>query len=383
MIPLSHCFRNLLRRPGQSCQLVLGSSVVVLLIMTAASMNHAMEQTLGNTGDPLNTIFLGAGSEESVERSEVKQGVAEIIASSTSGIRQIMGKASVSPEIHFNGMLSTLDGKISQAFLRGVQAEALWVHQEVRILEGRFPNPGEIMVGRLAHQKLGLSLSKLQLGQILFFNGEKLVISGIFDAIGTILESEIWIPLQDLMTYTQRDNLSCVVVALNNRRNFGDLDAFAKRRLDLELVAIQETEYYGKLSSFYAPIRWMAWICAILLSFGALFGGLNALYAAFSSRIREFGAIQAIGFNRWKILLSLVEESSITGFIGSLLAFGLVGAILQDLAVPFSIGVFVLDFNRSILGLGMATGLFLGIFGGLPPAWKCLSPSLPETLRSA
>ena len=383
MIPFSHCIRNLLRRPGQSCQLIAGSCVVVLLVMTAASMNHAMKQTLGNTGDPLNTIIVGAGSEESVERSEVKQGVAEIIGSSISGIRQIMDKPSLSPEIHFNGMLSTQDGKSSQALIRGVQPVALWVHQRVRILEGRFPNPGEIMVGRLAHKKLGFNRSQLQIGQILVFNGEELIISGIFDAIGTVLEAEVWVPLQDLMTYTQRENLSCVVVTLDEARSFGDLDAFTKRRLDLELVAIQETEYYTKLSTFYKPIRWMAWICAFLLSIGALFGGLNALYASFSSRIQEFGAIQAIGFNRWKILFSLIVESSITGLIGSLLAFGIVVLILQGITVPFSIGVFVLNFTQIILALGAGTGLVLGVIGGLPPAWNCLRPSLPETLRAA
>ena len=383
MIPFSHCIRNLLRRPGQSCQLIAGSCVVVLLVMTAASMNHAMKQTLGNTGDPLNTIIVGAGSEESVERSEVKQGVAEIIGSSISGIRQIMDKPSLSPEIHFNGMLSTQDGESSQALIRGVQHVALWVHQRVRILEGRFPNPGEIMVGRLAHKKLGFNRSQLQIGQILVFNGEELIISGIFDAIGTVLEAEVWIPLQDLMTYTQRENLSCVVVTLDEARSFGDLDAFTKRRLDLELVAIQETEYYTKLSTFYKPIRWMAWICAFLLSIGALFGGLNALYASFSSRIQEFGAIQAIGFNRWKILFSLIVESSITGLIGSVLAFGIVVLILQGITVPFSIGVFVLNFTQIILALGAGTGLVLGVIGGLPPAWNCLRPSLPETLRAA
>ena len=61
------------------------------------------------------------------------------------------------------------------------------------------------MVGRLAHKKLGFNRSQLQIGQILVFNGEELIISGIFDAIGTVLEAEVWIPLQDLMTYTQQE----------------------------------------------------------------------------------------------------------------------------------------------------------------------------------
>ena len=383
MIPFSYCFRNLLRRPGQSFQLIAGNCVVVMLIMSAASMNYAMKKTLGNTGDEMNVIFLGAGSEESVERSEVKTGTGEIIASSVSGIKNIMGQPSYSPEVHYNGVINKVGEPGSQALIRGVRHQALWVHKNVRILNGRFPGAGEVMLGRLAYQKLGLKESEVRIGETLVFNNEPLKISGIFDAIGTVMEAEVWVPLQDLMTYTQRNNLSCVVVALDDPSFWGDMDAFAQRRLDLELVAIRETEYYGKLSAFYAPIRWMAWICAILLSFGALLGGLNSLFAAFSSRIREFGVIQAIGYNRWKITISLVQESTISGFLGSFIAFTVVLGLLQGIAVPFSIGVFVLDFNSSILALGIFTGLILGVIGGLPPAWKCLSPSLPQTLRSS
>ena len=381
MIPLIYSCRNLLRRPVQSIQLVIGSSLVVMLVMLAASMNKAMERTLARTGIPHNVILLGAGSEESVERSEVRNGSEQIIASSIPGILQTMGKPTISPEIHFNGMLSA--NKInSQALVRGVRHEALWVHKGVRILKGRFPESGEIMIGRLAHQKLGISSSALQIGKIVELSGEKMVISGIFDAIGTVMEAEVWVPLQDLMTYTQRDKLSCVVTSLVSTDYIPDIDAFTKQRLDLELVAIQETEYYAKLSKFYAPIRWMAWLCAILLSIGAVFGGLNTLYAAFSARIREFGAMQAIGFSRKAILISLTQESCVTAFIGSCCAFLISTAFLQDLTFPFSIGVFILEFDSSILIIGLVTGISLGIIGGLPPAWNCLRPTLPETLKS-
>ena len=382
MIPLTYSCRNLLRRPVQSIQLIIGSSLVVMLVMLAACMNQAMDRTLARTGEPRNVILLGAGSEESVERSEVRNGLEQIIASSIPGILQTMEKPTISPEIHFNGMLSA--NKVnSQALVRGVRHEALWVHKEIRILEGRFPESGEIMIGRLAHQKLGISSSALQIGKIVELSGEKMVISGIFDAIGTVMEAEVWVPLQDLMTYTQRDKLSCVIVSLVNTDYIPDLDAFTKQRLDLELVAIQETEYYAKLSNFYAPIRWMAWLCAILLSIGALFGGLNTLYAAFSARIQEFGAMQAIGFSRKAILLSLTQESCFTGFIGSFCAFFISIVWLQGLTFPFSIGVFILDFNSSILILGLVTGISLGIVGGVPPAWNCLHPTLSETLKSS
>ena len=92
MIPLIYAVRNLFRRFDQTIQLIIGSVIVILLIMSASAMNDAMENTLLNTGNPNNIIVLGSGSEESVERSEVKAGVDEIIASSILGIHENIRK---------------------------------------------------------------------------------------------------------------------------------------------------------------------------------------------------------------------------------------------------------------------------------------------------
>ena len=120
---LSFCLK-IFSKADQSF-LLIGCTAVISLIVTAAAINKAMKETLGNTGDRLNIIFLGTGSEESVERSEVKRGVDQIIASSVGGIRQLLGKPSVSPEVHFNGMLGLPKGTASQVLIRGVSHHAL------------------------------------------------------------------------------------------------------------------------------------------------------------------------------------------------------------------------------------------------------------------
>jgi len=383
MIPLAYIFRNLLRRPLQTLQLLAGSGLVVLLIMLAAATNQAMENTLINSGDSHNVILLGAGSEESVERSEVASGVAEIVSSAVTGIDHFISEPAVSPEVHYNGMIGLPTGDEAQALIRGVRHQSTWVYPKLRILEGHFPRSGEVMVGVLAHQKLGMSPDHLTIGKELRFNDQSFTVSGIFAANGTVMEAEVWMPLQDLMTATQRDNLSCIVVRMLEVNGFSNAEIFAKTRLDLELVAIKESEYYNSLSAFYRPIRWMSWVCAVLLAVGAILGGLNSLHAAFSERIREFGAMQAIGFSRGFLLCSLIQESTIYCLLGSCLAFSMVALWLQGISFPFSIGVFVLNFDFAVFQVGLFTCFGLGLIGGLPPGWKCLRPTLPQTLRAS
>lgn len=382
MIPFTYAMRNLIRRPGRCVQLIIGSGLVTMLLMLAATLNEGMARVLVSSGAPENVIILGAGSEESIERSEVSPSTSEIAAAGIVGLKKVFGQPAVSGEVHYNGLIETADGKKNQALLRGVTHKAMWVHNEIRILDGHFPRPGEIMVGRFAQHKLQVEADQLAIGMPLRFNGADLIISGHFDAPGTVMEAELWMNAGDLMALTQRESLSCVVVSLDSAE-FEDVDVFTKQRLDLEIVAMRESDYYAKLSRFYAPVRWMAWVCAAMIGAGAIFGGLNTLYAAFASRIREFGALQAVGFRRRDILFSLMQESLIATISGTLLASSIWLLWLDGMTIPFSIGAFSLIFDSSILSIGMGVGIGLGILGTLPPAWSCLHRELTATLRAA
>jgi putative ABC transport system permease protein len=163
---------------------------------------------------------------------------------------------------------------------------------------------------------------------------------------------------------------------------YEDVDVFAKTRLDLELVALRETSYYSKLRTFFRPIQLMVWITAILIATGGLFGGLNTMYAAFASRIREMGSLQAIGYSRSAIVVSLVQESLLATAAGALLAAALALLFLDGITVRFSMGAFGLLIDSSVLLVGLAAGLVLGVAGALPPAWRCLRLPISQALKA-
>ncbi|MEO0445826.1 MAG: FtsX-like permease family protein [Verrucomicrobiota bacterium] len=383
LLPFSYATRNLLRDPVKFAQKTVGSCLVVFLLFAAGSFNQGMDRVLRASGSASNVILLGAGSEESVERSEVPIQAETLAAAGIRGLEQRLGLPAVSGEVHYMGLVTMPNGTESQGLLRGVTPAAFEVHREVRLTNGRYPNPGEVIVGQLAHHALGVESSDLQPGAIIEFENQKLRISGVFEAPGTVLESEIWFDRTDLMTLVQREFLSCLVVRLATEEGFPDADLFTKQRLDLELVALRESDYYAKLASFYQPLRTMTWLTAGLVGAGAVFGGLNLLYAAFASRIRELATLQAVGFSRPAILISLIQESLLATFLGTLLAAFLAVFFLEKVTVPFSIGTFRLMLTIPILTVGLATGLLLGTLGALPPAWRCLGTPLPAALRSS
>lgn len=383
MLPFSYALRNLFRDKSRLLQTVGGSALVVLLVMGALALNQGMKRVLSASGSERNVILLGAGSEESVQRSEVAEQAAGIAGSEIPGVTETMGTRAVSTEIHYMGLARFPDSGKAQALFRGITPNALLTHPEVQLIEGNYPGTGEAMVGRLAWRQMKRAPEELKPGATIQLEDQELTVSGVFAAPGTVMESEIWVPLGDLRVIAQRDTVSCVVLRLDDPDDFAEADLFAKRRLDLELSALRESDYYARLSSFFAPLRAMTWLTAGLIAIGALFGGLNTLYAAFASRIREMATLQAIGFRRSSLLVSLVQESTLACLTGALVASVAALLVLDGRVVPFSIGTFTMEVSPSVALAGIATGLFLGLLGALPPAIRCLKPALPVALRSS
>ena len=382
MLPLTYALRNLFRDKPRLLQTVGGSALVVLLVIAATALNGGMSQVLSASGSEKNVILLGAGSEESIQRSEVSALLGGISEAGVRGVSKTLGRPSASVEIHYMTYLLDKDGRKGQGLFRGVTPRALLVHPEVRVLEGTFPRSGEVMVGRLAWRKLGVPESSLKPGAEVTIDGSAMTVSGTFAAPGTVMESEVWAALGDLHMLAQRETVSCVVLRMDDPADFSEAELFAQQRLDLELAALRESDYYAALSSFFKPLRVMTWITAGLIAAGAVFGGFNTLYAAFASRIRELATLQAIGYGRGAIFLSLVQESLIACLAGTLLASVTAIFLLDGRTIPFSIGAFTVSVSPQVALAGLATGILLGILGAIPPAIRCLRPPLPTALRS-
>ncbi|MGA1193187.1 MAG: ABC transporter permease [Kiritimatiellia bacterium] len=382
LLPFHYAVRNLYRDKARLLQTIGGSALVVMLVMGAYALNDGMRRTLQASGSPRNTILLGTGSEESMQRSEVAERAAGIAEASLSGLHEVMGTRAVSPEIIHMAYLKMPDGTQARGMVRGVTAGALLTHPEVALLEGRFPGPGEVMAGRLAWKRFGVNEGALRPGDRIQFDSASLEISGVFAAPGTVMESEIWLNLNDLRTLAQRETVSSIIV----RRDTADEDdiaLFTRQRLDLELTAINERAYYQKLAAFYAPVRLMTWLTAMLIAVSAVFGGLNTLYAAFASRVREVATLQAMGFRRFAVVISFIQESMMTALIGTLLGALVATVALTDRVVHLSAGAFYLRIGPEALLSGITAGVLLGLIGAMPPAIRCLKPSLPRALREA
>jgi ABC-type antimicrobial peptide transport system permease subunit len=253
-----------------------------------------------------------------------------------------------------------------QAFVRGVTERAFLVHDAITLVEGRLPGPSEVLVGRIVPSQLGLDPDLFAIGKKLRFEGGTFTVVGTFAAPGTTIESELFAPLADLRSLSRREDSSAVFVRLSSPKDFGELELFARRRLDLELNAIPSALYYEKLGAYFGPIRTLAWVLALMMGGAALFGGANTLNAAVQDRVRELATLRAIGYRQRALARSLLEESIVLASAGGLVGLALARMALSGAAVRIAMGAFTLSIGPEAGLAGFGAALLLGVFATIP-----------------
>lgn len=382
LLPWEYAVRNLLRRPSRSALTLGALAVVILLIFVVVGFIRGLEQSLAVSGDSDVVLVYSMGADENIENSAIAGQVPGLLTANLGVIQKRFGEPHASAELYLGTRVTVGDQQGLLGLVRGVTPTAALVRRQVRIVEGNWPGPGEILAGRLAAAKLGVQAQQLAVGQQLEFEGRTWKISGHFTAGGSAFESELWCRLPDIQQVLKRQDLSLVALLLQPGANPAEVVLFCTQRIDLELQAVGESEYYASLQRHYKPVRMLAWLVVGLVAGAGVFTGLNMMYGAVAGRIREIATLQAIGYRRRAILISLLQEGMLLAATASLLA-GLVALFwLNGTAVRFTMGAFALRVDSVALLVGCGTGLLLGMVGALPPAIKALRLPVAESLKA-
>jgi putative ABC transport system permease protein len=392
LLPWDYGIRNLARRPVRTVMTGLGLALVVFLLLLVVGFVRGLELSLQQSGDSEVVLLHNTNAAENLDNSSIRDDVPTLARTEFAAHLVKYGETpAVSPELTIAGRIEQ-PGEIGQgplAVLRGVDFDRVFlVRRQVALVEGALPGPDEVLVGRLAHTKLGMAEADMAVGQTLTIEGRPWRVSGRFAATGTLIEAELWYRLDDLKLAMKRPNDISVVAmrfdpAGDPVKQMGFVDYFCRnRRPDLELAGSRESDYYASLLKHYASMRTLAWLLVGLVAAAGACGAVNTMYAAVAGRVREFAALQAVGFPRRAIAASLFQESVILAAGATLAASALALLLAQGMAIRFSMGAFTLQIDRTALLVGCGAGLALGILGAVPPAIRAFRMPIPDALKA-
>jgi putative ABC transport system permease protein len=386
-IPVVYNLRSVRARWTSAVVAVLGIAGTVGVFVAMLSLARGFKATLVKSGSAGNAMVRRAGA-----TSELDSGVPleqERVIEDAAGVARSGDRPLVSPEVVAIAPFPfKATGTDTNVQVRGVSAKALEVRNNVRVIAGRFFEPGlnELVVGKNATR----NYAGLELGNAVQFGGGKWKVVGVFDAGGSAFDSEVWCDANVLnQVYHRPQNL---YQSLTVRLTSPDaLNAFkdaltADPRLTVQVD--REVDYYEKESRALSTlIAVLGSIVAAVMGIGAVFGALNTMYSAVAERSREIATMRALGFGSGSVVVSFLIESLFIAFLGG--ALGCLAVLpLNGYTTAamnfqtFSHLAFAFRVTTGLLLLGVGFALLMGVVGGMPPAIRAARRPVAATLRA-
>lgn len=376
--------KSLSHRLGSSMVIVIGIAGVVAVFTGILSMSEGFQRTLGNAGSEQRAIVLRAGS-----NSELVSGISREQADVIAGLPGIARGADRTPlaaaELLVIAELPMQSGH-GNAALRGTQPASFALRPEVKLLMGRRSTPGtrELIVGKQAERQF----AGLAPGARVAIRGADWTVVGVFEAGGGIHESELWADAGTLQNAYQRSGFQSVSVALADASSLAALRTGLEGDARLQMRAETLREHYGSQSAKMSKlINVLGYSVGLIMAVGAVFGALNTMYTAISTRSREIATLRAIGFGAAAVVVSVMLEAILLGLLG-----GAGGALLTYLvfngytaatmSANFSQVAFDFQVTPGLIGRGMSFALMIALAGGSLPAWRAGRLPVATSLRT-
>jgi putative ABC transport system permease protein len=378
--------RSLPQRLGSSLVAVVGIAGVVVVFVSVLSIAQGFKAAMTTAGDPRTAIVLRAGTDSEMS-SGLSREQTQIIKDAPGvarGADGAVGSAELFVIVNHPKRSTGTDANVP---LRGVESAAFAVRPRLRVVEGRRFEPGrnEIMVGRAAAGQF----SGLAVGQSVRWGENAWSVVGIFEADGSISESEIWCDARVLQgAYRRGDSFQSVYVQLEREDALESFRAALTGDPRLNVMVERETDYLADQAVVLQTIiRTIGYVIAGLMGVGAVFGAVNTMYTAVANRTREIATLRALGFGASAIVTSVIAESTVLAVVG-----GIVGGALAYLGFDgfqtstmnfqsFSQVAFAFRVTPTLLGQGLLCAVVMGLLGGILPAIRAARLPIVNALR--
>lgn len=385
-IPISYNLRSVKERWLSALVAVFGIAGTVGVFVAMLSLARGFQATLISSGSSSNAIILRSGAvtelSGSVPLDQIK------VVEDKPGIARSANGPLVTPEVVVVAAFPLLStGTDANVQVRGVSQKALEVRNNVKIVKGRFFQPGlaELVVGR----NVDKTYAGLSLGDSVKFGGGTWRVVGVFDAGGSAFDSEVWCdaPVLNQVYHRPESAFQSVTVHLNSPdslQQFKDAVS-ADPRMNVDISS--EVDYYARQSTVLTNvIKILGGIIAVIMGIGAVFGALNTMYSAVAERSREIASMRAIGFGATSVVTSFTVEAlviaAVGGALGCLAVLPVNGITTGALNFQtFSHLAFAFKITPGLLMLGMIFALVMGVVGGLPPAIRAARQPVAAALR--
>lgn len=385
-IPILYNLRSIRERPWTAATTAVGMALVVVVFVAMLALSSGFRTALATTGSDHNALILRKGADTELSSGIAREGVG-ILRGMPWVARNAADEPLVSPEIYVVINLPRFGTELANVVTRGVSERAFEVRQNVEITRGRRFASGarEIIVG----EKLVGRFENCDLGDTLSFANRGWVVVGHFRAGGGAFESEIWAENEQVMPAFRGEVFQSVTCRLADPAAFDEIAATVEADPRIRVDVHRESVFYARQSAaLAATLNFLAVFIGGIMAVGAVFGAVNTMDAAVSSRSAEIAILGTLGFKPSRILVSFLAESvaiaAVGGGLGALLSLPLDGMVTSTTNwSTFSEVAFAFEVTPALLAQGFVFSLVMGLVGGFVPALRAARRPVIAGMREA
>ncbi|MEP6732090.1 MAG: FtsX-like permease family protein [bacterium] len=386
-IPFVYNLRSVTQRPVSTALTALGIGLVVAVFVAMLALANGFVTALVTTGSADNVLLLRRGADTEMSSGIPREAIS-IISASPHIATGADGRPMISPETYIVINLQRPGGDayaVANVVARGVSDKAFDVRRNIKIIEGRRFASGqsEICVG----SKLKGRFMNVNVGDVLRFGNRNWNIVCRFTADGSSFESELWGENEQFQSVFRGTGFQDVAFRLKDPAAFEEVKRSFLAEQRIQIDAHRESEFYASQSELLGNIlRFLAIMITAIMAVGAVFGAVNTMYAAVSSRTSEIAVLLTLGFHPRSVLASFLAESAVIAFIGGvigcLLALPINGVVTSTTNwASFSEIAFAFRVTPQLLLAGLIFAVVMGVVGGFFPARRASKLPVVQALR--
>lgn len=381
--------KNIFRNKGRSSLAVFGIAIGVAAVMglglvtdglyastqsalTAGAADFSVVNATSNNNSGGGTrVLIGGGqvSTSSANQQYINQSVVSQIQQ-ISGVSNAVGVLTTFTDINTTSNSSTNP----TTSLIGVNSNDISL-DDISLTNGSVyqDNQNQVIMGVAEAKILGKNV-----GDTITISNQTYTITGLYETGNYVYDRGIAMSLTNLQNLTgNTGEVSLILVKASNGTNANTLANTIQQQYSNELTTTTSLSGQTRTNNSLGVVSNVASAISI---FAVIFGGIIVvliMLKSVSERTREIGVLRAVGWTKKRILTMIIGESMILALIatgiGLVIGIGAVELLTSSYLQP--------AFSLNLLLRAVGLALFLGIVGGIYPAYRASKLKPTEALR--
>jgi putative ABC transport system permease protein len=371
--------KSIPQRLAMSAATIVAVAMAVAVLLGFLALSEGFKATMEGTGATDVAVVNRKGATS--ELSSILTAEQVRLLETGPGVRLVDGKPLISAELYLvvDGIKRS-SGQPANIPLRGMNPEGLSLRENVELAEGRMFAPGtnEIVVGR----KLLQEFAGFELNKSVRLGSNTWLVVGVFEAPGTVFESELWADARVVQSLFNRGTgYQIARVAMASPAALESFATFVEDDARLQLQTRSERDFYAaQAEGTGGLIRFIGWPLGITMAIGALAGALNTMFSSVAARSSEIATLRIIGFSGVAAFAGTLVEalalSLIGALVGTIACIALFGSMTTStLGANFTQVVFQLKITPDVLLTAFIVALVIGLVGGVFPGIRAARQS--------